>query len=163
MAHFLESSRTGTQGEEFIEGLLRRAGARTEREKGFLGHDFVASIGGRKFAVEVKVDLKEATTGNIAMEYRNTKQGKPSGIMATESDLWAVVLQKPLTAWLSRTATLREFFKNSPCLRDVTNGGDNNSAMKLFKRVEIFAACFVRIDELPPADLKKIVVELLGG
>lgn len=39
-------------------------------------------------AMEVKLDFAAETTGNAAVEYWDKRRNKPTGILATEADLW---------------------------------------------------------------------------
>lgn len=124
--------------------------------------DLEASLGGAVFTLEVKYDKYESRSGNIALEYFNVRLGKPSGVAATKSDLWGVVLQgPPATAWLARTADLRKFYETAEPFRDVPCGGDQNAAMKLYRRDEMFEAVpFRRLDGLSREEVVRLLREL---
>ncbi len=100
------------------------------------------------YSIEIKYDKMESETGNIAIEYYNTKKASPSGILATTSDFWVFVLQNPLSIWLAKTSELLKFFNDTKPYRDITCGGDDNSAMKLYKREDILSTVFTQIDNL---------------
>jgi hypothetical protein len=76
--------------------------------------------------VEVKRDFKFADTGNIAVE--GSCNGKPSGIMATEAEWWAYVLDGPgydgEVVVLMKTERLRKLIAPLP----VRSGGDKGMA-----------------------------------
>ena len=165
---FRKTIDAGTFGEQFIKCILERAGIRCWKNpeatnksvmiKWDLGAEFP---GGFKFTLEVKFDQMEAITGNVAVEYFNVRQGKPSGILATTSNLWVFVLGDPLTAWVCRTKDLREWFESKPCHREISRGGDGNAAMKLYRRDELFKALFTRIDNLGPWDVSCVLKQKL--
>lgn len=167
MNQFLRKKSFGTFGEVYVRKVLSRAGIINElneaKSKGeLIKWDIKALLNGSHVTIEAKFDMAEASTGNIAIEYYNTKQGKPSGIKATTADLWCVVLQNPLTAWVSRTADLRAFFDGVKCFKEVACGGDQNSAMKLWPKDEILGACFHQFDDLEPAAVQQLLTNLLG-
>lgn len=157
----------GRFGEAYIQKLLEKSHLSCEpnpersNKAKMIEWDLKVNLNGRPVLIETKFDQMEAKTGNIAIEYYNTKQGKPSGIAATKSDLWAVVLQNPLTAWLANTQVLLHYFKTTKCLRDIACGGDDNAAMKLYARDSILEAVFHRIDDLSSADLVSLLVTLV--
>jgi hypothetical protein len=99
-------------------------------------------------------------TGNIAVEYFNTRKNSPSGILATTSDFWFVVL-KPLEAWVCLTSSLRDYFHRATPLRVISCGGDNNSAMKLYKKDSILVDIFHRVDTMEPSALVELLSNLL--
>jgi hypothetical protein len=156
----------GTFAEKKLIDLLSSAGipaaknASTKKSE-MLKWDIEGDLGGRKFTVEAKFDMMAAKTGNLAVEYFNVRQGKPSGIKATTADLWAVCLTDPMTAWVCRTADLREYFESVKPLRDIACGGDDNAAMRLWRKDDILPAVFHRIDHLPAADLTSLLKTLL--
>lgn len=120
----------------------------------------VEAVLGRTFTIEVKYDAMEARTGNVAIEHYNTRACKPSGISATTSDVWAIVLQSPTTVWLARTSDLRHYFE-TVAGREIACGGDGNAAMRLYPRHELFDAIFHRADELAPWDMCSLLLNLL--
>jgi hypothetical protein len=80
--------------------------------------------------VEVKSDQMCRRTGNVFIEY--AQQGKPSGIMVTKADYWAIEFDDD--CWLfERTARLRRIAREvaeerkSKGLKPGTPGGDNNN------------------------------------
>ncbi len=160
MANFRKTLKEGRKGEEALARLLKAAGISCVSHAG-LTHDLSCRFEELAFTVEVKFDQMEATTGNIAIEYYNTKLFKPSGIAATKANLWCVVLQKPETIWLCDTEFLREYAETVMPLRVITNAGDGNAALKLYKRDIILSEVFLRVDGLSPIRLLETIRGLL--
>jgi hypothetical protein len=158
----------GDRAERDVVQLFANASIVIERNrardlKKLILWDLKGSLADREFTIEVKYDLMEAKTGNIAVEYYNVRQCKPSGIMATEADLWIFVLQKPRSVWICRTAALLAYFDTAKPHRNIACGGDDNAAMKLYRRKVLFEAVpFHRVDLLSGDDLLSLLNELLG-
>lgn len=163
------SKEVGRFGEQCLKCILEKAGAKVlenpaRSKKGLIGWDLAVELGEKKFTVEVKFDQMEAATGNVAVEYFNTKQARPSGILATKSDLWAFVLRKPTTVWACNTKALRDWFQTKPFYREVACGGDDNAAIRLYRRAELFSSLpFERLDDKEPALLGYLLLKMLGG
>ena len=56
-------------------------------------YDISYNHNGRYTTAEVKHDLKSDFTGNLAIEYWNTKQMKHSGINATKADIFVIQIK----------------------------------------------------------------------
>lgn len=113
--------------------------------------------------IEVKFDKMAHKTGNLAIEYYNTKQCKNSGILATKAHLWAVVLENnkgDREVWIANTDVLTNHFKNVKCLREVV-GGDDNSAMKLYTKESLLGSIFIRIDNLDKKQFRKAIFNVI--
>lgn len=97
--------------------------------------DIFADIAGHNTTFEVKYDLMAAKTGNIAIEFFNSKSNKPSGIGITEADYWIHVLKidNINTIFICPVNELKEFIKNTKPKRIVYGGGDNNADILLFE------------------------------
>lgn len=105
------------------------------------GWDLRSCAKGKFFTLEVKYDLMEAKTGNVAVEHYNTKSGHPSGITATKADLWVYVFST-LESHVCRASSLRDYLRDVPPKRSV-NGGDGNAALALYERDAILDTVFV--------------------
>lgn len=160
MRNFRESLSSGKFGEVALAKCLRRAGFLCVPHDG-IEYDLHCKLDDLDFTAEAKFDQMEAKTGNIAVEYYNTKQCKPSGIMATTADLWCVVLQDPVTIWICQVPDLREFLQRNKPYREVVNAGDDNAALKLYCRDIILPAVFTMVDELHPAELTDTIRGML--
>ena len=62
------------------------------------------------FTAEVKNDIMAAKTGNIAIEYFNSKKQESSGIDVTKADMWVHIIGGQIFA--IATANLKDFIKN---------------------------------------------------
>lgn len=89
---------------------------------------------GRVWHVEVKWDKRAAESGRLYFEVENTRQRKPSGIMATSADLWCHVLGGGEQALLARVPRLREFLVRGGFRSVHTGGADSNSRGLLVPR-----------------------------
>ncbi len=157
---FLDDLAVGGFAEDFLGKILRNAGIPTSKSDAGLSSDLICNIDGMDFTVEVKYDRMEAQTGNIAVEYYNSRKCKPSGITSTTSDLWCFVLSKPMAAYITPVARLRAYMKDNKCKRDISNGGDGNAAIKLYPRDNILSI-FTRIDTIPTTEVVNIVRKIL--
>lgn len=163
---FQQSKPLGGRQESFVSGLLDEASIPNEANLGqglvrLSGWDIRCQLNGSDFTVEVKFDAMESRTGNVAVEYHNTDFDTPSGILATTSTLWVVVLQQPQTAWVCRVSDLKTHFLSEPCLRDIPHGGDGNASLRLYRRKDLFEKLFHRLDDLPPWERRETFVNLL--
>ncbi len=131
---FLSSLRVGDTGQTIIENeLISLFGAEIlERWKGG-GWDFKAKLNKKIFLAESKFDIRSAETGNIAIEFYNSKICKPSGISATISDVWFYLLPD-MTKWFASVKTIKQFMEDVKPLRIVYGGGDDNSDMVLYRK-----------------------------
>ena len=117
--------------------------------------DIFADIGGLNTTFEVKYDLMAAKTGNIAIEFFNSKSKKPSGIGITEADYWVHVLKidNVNTIFICTVAELKEFIKSTKPKRIVYGGGDNNADILLFEIDRMI--CFKEFDD----EFKRIITK----
>lgn len=156
----------GRVGEDSVRRLMDWAGVHTamnesDRHAILKTHDIRCSLYGIPFSIESKYDSMQAQTGNIAVEYHNPVTDKPSGIMATTSDLWAIVLE-PGEIWICRTDDLRNFFASEKYVRQIKRAGDGNASIRLFKSEHLLSSCCKRIDNISPWDVLDVLVNLLG-
>ncbi len=87
--------------------------------------------------LEVKWDKRAAETGNLYFEVENTRQQKPSGVMATTADLWCHVVGEEGEALLTQTAPLRQFLLEGRFRSVTTRGIDSNSRGFLVPREQL--------------------------
>lgn len=169
MSTFASSVRLGTEAENVFCGLLERAGLTAARnpEKSvrskMIGWDVESAVGGTPFRAEVKFDKMAARTGNIAVEHHNTRSDTPSGIAATTADLWVFVLSGKDGTWVAATAALKTFVSETEPHKEIFGGGDNNAALKLYRKDVILPAVFRRVDELGPGCFVSTIRAALGG
>ncbi len=130
MNNFLKSRGAGKNGEIYVMGELDKCGIYCELVTGQnLDYDIMGKYANFIFFVEVKNDQKATFTGNIAIEFYNSKRGRESGISSTKSDYWAHIVQNKI--YLIRTEDLRQLITKTAPLK-IIEGGDNNSALYLY-------------------------------
>ena len=139
--NFKSSKRLGERKEDDFRRLCEAHGVscvkNTEESKLSL-YDFDCKMDDEAFTVEVKCDALAKKYGNIALEYFNTRLGRPSGIAVTTSDLW-VHFDKEDSFLLFNTEKLKQMQLSQapePWFHEV-HGGDNNSLMDLYRVEEM--------------------------
>lgn len=98
------------------------------------------------FTIEIKYDMMSDDTGNLAVEFFNSKSNKPSGIMATKADLWCFVVGSKNEIWIARTVDIKAMMYKLTPIKIVTHGGDKNSSMMIYKKDDILTHMH-RIDD----------------
>lgn len=108
--------------------------------------------------IEVKHDVYEAKSGNIAIETWNSKKNEPAGINVTQAVLWAHVLSDSI--WVARVSDLRNYVTSIKPLKTIETAGDGNAFIYLYKSKEILEAIFHRIDKKTVGEVKNKLKEL---
>jgi hypothetical protein len=93
----------------------------------------------KELTFEVKNDVMASRTGNVAVEFHNSKQDKPSGIDRTTALFWTHKLDADI--WIISVAKLREFLKKEIPHRIIIGGGDDNANLYLYKKDIFQDAC----------------------
>lgn len=156
----------GTHGELFVKQLFEQAGIECEKNPDVatrLDYDLVCKVGRTKFTCEVKFDLMAARTGNVAIEFHNTKKDAPSGLNATKANIWAHLIydDSNKTVWITSVSKLRKYCTEVVPKRIVKNAGDNNANLLLYPCDAILADIFHRIENVEGNEVTKILKELL--
>ena len=112
------------------------------------------------FTIEVKNDLYAAKSGNIALEFWNSRKNKAAGIEATKADLWAHIIPGS-GVWITSVKKLKDYVAGHPSFRTIFSGGDGNADMYLYKMDEILPAIFIECGKLTPEKLRQTVEDLL--
>jgi len=89
---FLSDLKAGQAGEEKVAKILKKvygADSITQVSNG-KAHDFKLHFGDKEETFEVKTDFMAAQTNNVFLEF--CCNGKPSGLLATTSFRWAILL-----------------------------------------------------------------------
>jgi hypothetical protein len=167
---FKQSLAVGREAEDNLSGRLVDAGFHVIMpESGYFpGHDISCTYYSNDwddgdhspwgFTTEVKYDVMASKTGNVAIEIRNTKQNKPSGIAGTRADLWCHTLEDEV--WLGNVNEIRLYIAQNKPERTIKNAGDGNATVLLYKKDDI-RKVFVRIDKLNPLELREAIQDLL--
>ena len=98
----------GKEGEAIVGMDLTDLNYMVDMTEGKHNYDLEATTkGGRIIRVEVKTDLIGHRTGNVGLEFE--QNGKPSGIMTTESDMWVWFVKGLNKIYYFDTETVRSF------------------------------------------------------
>lgn len=108
------------------------------------------------FTVEVKYDEMQAKTGNIAIEFYNSKLDRPSGLSATKADLWCHVLQD--SVWITSVDKLKKFCKDVSPFKSFNYAGDGNASILLYKTEDILEI----FDNISNCDEEKLIKTIEG-
>jgi hypothetical protein len=133
--NFNEDLLHGQSAEDYILTIVRRKYPKAYRAEGY-EPKYDIMIPEIQKTIEVKYDLKSATTGNVAIEYRYN--GKLSGLSTSEADWWALVyvIDGSVCHHFIDTNRLRAYLKQGVYERAV--GGDyNGSSIILLPVIEI--------------------------
>jgi len=162
------SFQKGKSGEECAKGVLELLDIKCEINEDYdkrYDYDLSCKMGRKKFTAEVKFDDKSSTTGNIYIEYHNSKADKPSGVAVTKANLWIHVLPEDdgsKAVWISSVSSLRVFMEEVEPHKKVAFGGDNNSAGYVYTKESILDKLFKRIDNLEKEEAIKLIKEMLN-
>lgn len=162
---FLRDLEEGRAVEAYVRALLAKGGLspepNTARTRGaLLKYDILFHLDGRKRLAEVKFDRMAARTGNLALEYWNSRQDKASGLLATGADIWVHVLPNPLCVYAVGTEVLFDYVSAHKPLRTVENAGDGNAGLLLYRAADILPA-FVGLDVTAPQELSLLIRHLV--
>ena len=162
----LDSLRIGGIGEDFAVSVFQAGQIEAEKNEDIEQRAFFdlnCKIGRKKFTCEVKYDMMAQKTGNIALEFYNSKSCKDSGIAITKADIWVHVLLDGTnkTMWIASVKELRKFIKDNPPFRTVSNVGDNNACLHLYQEDTLLDVVLHRADMLDEKKLKALVRKLL--
>ena len=113
----------------------------------FPDYDVKVSGHGLEFTAEVKFDKYSKKSGNLAFEYYNSKLNKPSGIMATKSDLWVQILDED-NILVGDTRKIRNLPISSAYrpVRVVEGAGDGNADIILYKAETLIDSLLFRLN-----------------
>ena len=160
MSKFVHDRIVGNSGEDRVVQLYRMCGwmcnkvdAADKDTRRY--YDIETTTAPLVFTTEVKHDIYEARSGNIAIEIWNPKSNKPSGLSITRADFWCHVLQN--SVWLTPVQDLRRFVDSVKPLRKIDKGGDGNATILLYKREIILPEIFVRIDDISSKQLRELI------
>ena len=155
----------GKRGEDLVASILEFGGIEctlNDDVKKNIDYDILCKIGKRKFKVEVKSDYMAEKTGNLAIEYYNTKKDTHSGLYATKAHIWVHCIKDGdnLTVWGTSVKTLKDFVKTETPERIIDSGGDKNASLLLYKDYHILEI-FEQLDNLEEKEIKKAIRKLL--
>jgi len=108
---------------------------------------------------EVKNDIMAAKTGNIAIEFYNTRSCKDSGIAGTRADFWVHITDK---IYIISVTKLRELLKTTKPKRIISSGGDNNASLYLYP-IEFMTSNFECLETMSTTKVNQFLKENKSG
>lgn len=164
--NMVRSLSLGTEGENYAIQLFTELDIKAEKNEDKETRkfwDLDCKHGKKKFTAEVKYDIMAQRTGNIAIEYYNSKSCEPSGIEVTTADIWLHILRDGAnkTCWVASVAELKKFIKNNDPFKNLTGVGDNNACIYLYRDTSILDVCLYRVDNLSKKDARKLVGKVI--
>lgn len=162
---FVGDNIRGKRGENLVINILQSADIEckiNDDKKTNLYYDIESKIGNKKFKIEVKSDYMAQKTGNLAIEYHNSKKDAKSGIEATQADIWTHCVQDMdnLTVWMTHVEKLKHFINTEIPLKIINKGGDGNAELLIYQEFHILSI-FERMDNLEANDIKKTIRRVL--
>lgn len=148
----------GKEGEQLVIDKLTAAGfiCKLAPERS-IEYDIHCCLEPKEFTIEVKFDLMASKTGNVAVEYWNSKSNKPSGVTATKANLWCHIIgDKEKEIWITKTDELRSLIQTVPPLKIIQSGGNKNSDMMIYTK-DAFCKKFKRIDQLTNIEVFRLI------
>lgn len=130
---FLNSLDIGKSGEKEVLFLLESNGLQGKLSKSKY-YDIEFILDGHTKYIEVKYDLMAAKTGNLAIEVFNSKSNTKSGLTATKSHIWAIVLTEPDAIYCINRKFLQKVVKRLSPAREIEKAGDQNATIKLYEK-----------------------------
>lgn len=149
--------------EQRVISLFIREGipcAKTDKE--LLEYDLEFIFEDKKKTAEVKFDMMAAKTGNLAIEYWNSKKDSASGVTATKANIWIVCLLDDvnITIWATTVKMLKRFLSENQPKKIISKGGDNNAELYIYDS-SIILPIFDRLDNLHPGTLQSAIKKVL--
>lgn len=130
----------GNKGEKIIIEIFTSRGHKCEKSDGKLYHDLVLNDTDH---IEVKYDIMSRKTGNIAIEYWNSKKNTASGLTATQAKYWAHIAftkEGEQLVYIAEVEKLREWVKNTSPKKTIKAGGDDNADLYIYGQDVAFGA-----------------------
>ena len=151
---FVKDFARGNAGVEYVLSVINKYNPRIdaiENKTAGISHDIeieILSAHGTSYVytAEIKYDLYAKRSGNMAIEYHNSKKDKASGIAATAADYWIHVFDKPQEAYIIETEGLKQALLELKPVRIVENAGDGNANLYLYKK-EVLLQKFVLLED----------------
>lgn len=138
---FKQDLQLGQAAEKYILPMLKKEFPTMKRVKGYEpDYDFIDDNG---YTIELKLDKKSRTSGNIGIEYKH--RNKPSAISTSKAFEWIIIYYLPPYKWVysrMRTRELREFLVNNFSYLTRLYGGDSDKSSLILVKVDEFADAF---------------------
>lgn len=141
---FKTSLKEGNQGQKYFTDVLDSLKIKWDTNND-INYDII-TLSPFVSTFEIKNDLFFQKSGNLAIEYWNSKKNKPSGLNATTATYWIHVLG-PQEILIAKVLDLRKFCSTVEPTRIIKGGGDKNSDLFLYKKEVILSVPFIKIDK----------------
>lgn len=148
MTNIVKSFKIGNKGEDIVIDIYTKKGRKCEKSNGKINHDLILDD---TFYLEVKYDIMSKRTGNIAIEYHNSKKNTPSGISATKADFWvhiAFTKTGDRMVYIAPVSELKKWIADNKPKKVIIAGGDDNADLYIYGQDIAFGdgSPFKRID-----------------
>lgn len=161
---FLKNKDEGDVGELLFSSRMVSHGIMSTRQKGkLIDYDVVSEMDDITFTTEIKNDLYSKRSGNIAIEFYNTRKAQPSGIAATKANLWCHIIKSQEDKdilLLTSVIKLKQFVDTEKPLKTIGAGGDGNAALQIYT-IEHISSIFIDITNQTTEQVKSTIRELL--
>jgi Holliday junction resolvase-like predicted endonuclease len=155
----------GNRGESLTAQLFEAHGYSTEKvsteDRDF--YDLIIQKGNVKKTVEVKFDVKSRFTGNLAIEFYNSKSCKDSGIAITKANFWVYVVPEKFMAqdikddlWIATPSDIFSFV-SSVTGKIINHAGDDNACLMLYKKELLLGPVFKCISYLKTEEIDRLI------
>lgn len=135
----------GGEGETKVKNQLEQLGYKCESNKERKNLSYFDITIEPNITIEIKNDFWAKKSGNIAIEFFNSKLNKPSGITITKSDIWCHIIDGEI--FVVATQDLKNFVHTEKPKRIVYKAGDGNADLMLFS-IEHIMKIFRPIKEI---------------
>lgn len=164
MSNFVKDFKNGKKGEQiFLDFLNKNSIIHEVNINKKLSELSKYDVKALDNTFEIKYDLYEAKSGNVAIEYYNPKSIKPSGVNITSAKFWVFILLDQ-TIWITTVAKLKDYIavldKNMGFVKDAIKCGDGNSSSYIYNKEIIFKNIFVRVDQMNKGDFVDVLNKL---
>lgn len=142
---------SGKLAEERVISMFNKLGIPCKKsDKELLEYDIELEVAGKKRTAEVKFDMMAEKTGNLAIEYWNSKKDTASGISATKAHLWIICILDDvhITIWATSVKTMKKFLDTNEPKRKISKAGDKNAELFLYDADFMLKAIFHRLDTI---------------
>lgn len=139
MPNFSKSLKQGNVGQKYLTDLLDSKNVKWESNKD-ISYDLIITSP-IVTTLEVKYDIMFAKTGNLAIEFRNSRKNAPSGLSATTATYWVHILSKD-EILVAKVVDLKNACATIPPRRIILGGGDKNADLYLYKKDQLYPHIF---------------------
>lgn len=152
----------GRLAEQRVISMFNKLGVPCKKsEKELLEYDIEFEVRGKKRTAEIKFDMMAEKTGNLAIEYWNSKKDSASGITATKAHIWIICILDDvnITIWATSVKVMKKFLDTTEPKRRISKGGDKNAELMLYDADLMLKAIFHRLDTITDSLVMQSTIE----